>query len=400
MAIECADCGVEQTIPTMPARSAARCVRCNKLLDLSEGLDLTIGLAWTLAIFLLLIPANTLPLISASVGVSTKTTTIHSAIAVLWNEQWPILSILFCAYTLVFPFLRAGMLLAVLGGIATNHKPRWLGRIYRWSENIRLWAMPDVLVLAGLVLYMRTNVQLSGYVGWGGWCLIAAAALSMLTPLVLAPHHVWREIMPDNGEPEDEDAISCDACNLILPISKEGTKCPRCRRRLHLRKPNSMQRTGALVAASYILYFPSYYYAMSYTFTPKGLQYHSIIQGVSELKNAGFWMLAGIIFTVSILIPFTKLVCLSWFLLSVYYPSKKTLLFRTKLYRVVHKIGRWSNMDPFIVAIMAPLLSFTGLVSVHVGKAALPFALVVMMTMLAARSFDPRLMWDAAEGHL
>jgi len=400
MTIACADCGAEQRIPDLPERTAAECLRCGKLLDLSERLDLTIGLAWTWAIFLLLFPANLLPLMQATLGEDTRVNYLSSGVTALWGDHWPFLALMFAAFAIVIPFIRAGLVLLVLTAIAIHRRPPWLGRAFRYAEALRLWAMPEVVILAGLVIFMRTSFQLQGQVEWGGWCLMAAAFLSMLTPWALSPHRVWRAISPDREEPNGAPTISCDACNLVLPLSAERTPCPRCRRRLHLRKPNAMQRTAALVVAGYVLYFPAYYYSMSYTMQPGGVQQHTIIDGVKELAGAGYWELAVIIFTASILIPMFKLIGLSWLLMSVHFPSKRTLVLRTRLYRVIHKIGRWSNTDPFIVALMTPLLSFGGIVEVHAGKAALPFALVVTVTMLASRSFDSRLMWDAAEGHI
>lgn len=400
MATACADCGIEQRIPSLLPSTVAECRRCGRLLDQADDTGLNLGLAWMLSIFLLLFPANLLPLMQASLQSSTRQVTISSGVGALWNEHWPFLSLMYAAFTIVFPFTRAIIMLIVLLTLRTHYRPRWLGRIYRYAQALRLWAMPDVLVLAGFVIYMRTAVELSAELDWGGYCLIAVAVLLIFSPWCLPSHKIWRSIMPDREESVDEPDISCDACNLIMPLSAERKRCPRCRRRLHLRKPNSLNRTAALVVASYILYFPAYYYPMSYTMQPDGIKEHTIIGGVSELMQAGYWELAAIIFTASILIPFMKLIGLSWLVMRVYHPSRRGLVLRTRVHRVIHRIGRWSNTDPFIVGLMAPLLSFPGIAEVHVGKAALPFALVVTLTMLASRSFDARLMWDAAEEHL
>lgn len=397
MAVACEYCGIEQHVGTLPERSAAFCTRCGSQLYAVEPLDLTLGLAWTLAIFLLLFPANLLPLMQASVGTQSRVTYISSGVSALWSDHWPLLAVMFTAFAIVFPFLRAVLTLVVLTAIRLRRRPAWLGRLFRYAQAIELWAMPDVLVLAGLVVYMRTNVQLQGQIMWGGWCLIAAAGLHMLSPWCLAPHRIWRAIMPDRPDRGLAPMISCVSCNMALPRSYLGRRCPRCCSRVHYRKPNALHRTAALVVASYILYFPAYYYAMSYTVQPGGIKWHSIIEGVRELFDAGYWELGIIIIITSILIPLLKLISLSWMLMGVRHRSSRYLIFRTRLYHVVHRIGRWSNVDPFIVAIMAPLLSFPGVVEVHVGRAALPFALVVTLTMLAARSFDPRLMWDAAQ---
>jgi len=397
MAIICEHCGTEQHIGSLSERTAAFCIRCGSLLDSVEPMDLTLGLAWTLAIFLLLFPANLLPLMQASIGTQSRVNYISSGVSALWSEHWPALAIMFAAYAIAFPFLRAVLMLVVLTAIRIRRRPAWIGCVFRYAQAIELWAMPDVLVLAGLVVYMRTSVELQGEIMWGGWCLIAAAGLHMLSPWCLTPHRIWHAIMPDRSDPGGAPVISCEKCNLTLPRSFLGRRCPRCWKRLFYRKPDALHRTAALVVASYILYFPAYYFAMSYTLQPGGMKWHSIIEGVRELFDAGYWELGIIIIITSILIPLLKLIGLSWMLMSVRNASKRHLVFRTRLYHVIHRIGRWSNVDPFIVALMAPLLSFPGVVAVHVGRAALPFALVVTLTMLAARSFDSRLMWDAVQ---
>lgn len=400
MAIGCVDCGAEQQIPHLLPNTVAECRRCGRLLDQADESGLNLGLAWSIALFLLLFPAILLPLMDASLQASTRGVTIGSGVAALWREGWPLVALMYLAFTIVFPIVRAVAVLVVLLTLRTRFRPSWLGRVYRYALALRLWAMPDVLVLAGVVIYMRTAVMLSVHLNWGGYCLIAVAVLHLFSPWCLPCHKIWRAIMADREGSASEADMSCDACNLILPLSAELKPCPRCQRRLHLRKPNALYHTTALVIASYVLYFPAYYYPMSYTMQPNGIKQHTIIDGVRELIQAGYWGLAGIIFTASVLIPLFKLVGLTWLITSVYRPSSRGLVLRTRIHRAIHGIGRWSNTDPFIVGLMAPLLSFAGIIEVHVGKGALPFELVVTLTMLASRSFDARLMWDAAEHRL
>mgnify|MGYP000745304560 CR=1 FL=1 len=399
MAIACADCGTEQDIPFMPVSTVAECVRCGRVLDSADS-GITAALAWITALLFLLIAANAVPVGEVMLAGQTHIGYIASGVVELGSEDWPVLSLMFALFVIVFPIVRTGTLVMVLVAIWLRRRPHWLGRLYRLSQNLKLWSMPDVMVLAGLVIFARTQVQLNSQVLVGGWCLVAAAFLNMLVPWLLSPHHVWRKIMPDRNPPQNEAAMSCDACDLIVPLSMENTPCPRCRRVLWLRKPNALNRATALVLASYVLFFPAYYYPMSYSIQPNGVQPHTIISGVERLFSAGFWPAGIIIFSASILIPILKLIGLSWLLISVKLPTQRGLALRTRFHRLIHGIGRWSNTDPFIVALMGPMISFPSLANVHVGRAALPFALIVTLTMLASRFFDARLMWDAAYEHL
>lgn len=390
----------------MPRHGVAECRRCRRLLARAGKRSLTVSLAWSSAMLMLLIPANLLPIMSASFRGETRMCHLFDAVGALWQDRWPALAMMFIGFVIVLPIVRAALLTLVLTTIRTKQRPRWLGPAFRYAENLRLWAMPEVMVLAGLVVFIRIDAQLSASIGWGGYCLIAVAALRLTLARFMDTRDVWTAILPGHqhaGDPTPdaaapgESTLSCDACDMVLPRSTLGQRCPRCRRRVHLRRPAAMLYCGALVLASYILYVPSYYFPMSYSIQPNGVEEHTILSGVRRLLDEGFWYLAAILFVASVLIPLLKLIGLSWLMVRVRRPAGRGLAGWTQLYRLIHRIGRWSHTDPFIVAMTAPLMSFAGVADVHVGKAALPFALVVTLTMLASRSFDARLMWDASE---
>jgi paraquat-inducible protein A len=158
-----------------------------------------------------------------------------------------------------------------------------------------------------------------------------------------------------------------------------------------------LARTVALAAAAFLLYGPAYFLPMTRTIRPDGVTERTVLDGVSELFEEGFWYLGVLIFIVSVAIPLLKLIALVWFALRLRYPASRRLRLRARVYRLVHEINRWSFVDPFIVAITAPLMAYAGIADVHAGPGALPFALVVLLTMLASQAFDPRLMWTEAD---
>jgi len=398
MTVACPDCGAIQTVPPLQGRRVAVCHRCDHVLDRAAEPTLTVSLAWSVAVLLLLIPANTLPVMSAAVRGRVHEAHLVSGIAAVWGEGRPVLAMLLGAFILAFPFVWSGARTLVLAVLETEWRPSWLGRLFRYEQAIHLWAIPEVLIVAGFVIYMRTTEQVGGQVELGGWCVMAAGLITVLGRQMFTPHTVWRKIQPDRDPPAGEESMGCSTCDLVLPISMEGRPCPRCGRRLRVRKENSLSRTGALVLAGYLLFFPAYYFPMSYTVQPNGLRQRTIVEGVRELFQTGFWYLGVIVIVASILIPLGKLVGMTWLLVSAHRGDRTRLSLKTHVYRRIHSIGRWSYTDPLIVALTIPLLSFAGIVQVHADLAALPFVLVVAATMLAARSFDPRLLWDAAEG--
>ena len=201
----------------------------------------------------------------------------------------------------------------------------------------------------------------------------------------------------DNRKPY----ISCHSCHLVCrrPPGKAGLKmlCPRCGAVLHYRRPHSVHRTWALIIAAYIFYIPANVLPITRIVSLGKAQYDTIISGVFYFITTGMWPIALVIFTASILVPLFKLLILTGLLISIRKRSTRYLRQRTMLYRVIEAVGRWSMLDIFVVTILVALVRLGAIASVEAGPAAIFFAAVVVSTMFATSSFDPRLMWDAAE---
>jgi len=189
---------------------------------------------------------------------------------------------------------------------------------------------------------------------------------------------------------------SCRSCGLLarLPSRAQGARCPRCDAPLHFRKPDSIGRTWALLIAAFVLYIPANLLPVTITRSLFGVQSDTIMSGVAFFWNEGNYDLAIIIFTASIFVPLAKLLALSFLCLSVQFRFHIDPLQRTKLYRMVEFIGKWSMLDVFVVAILATLVNFSTLAAISAGPGAVAFGAVVVITMFAAMTFDPRLLWD------
>jgi paraquat-inducible protein A len=193
--------------------------------------------------------------------------------------------------------------------------------------------------------------------------------------------------------------LLCPACGMLSRCAPAGPVarrpgCARCGLHLHARKPRSLSRALALLLAAAVLYAPANLLPILETSTPLGLQRDTIMSGVVFLWNTGSWPLALVILTASILIPLAKLVTLGVLLMSVHRRWRGSRLLRARLYRMLEKIGRWSMTDIFVAAILSKLVQLRGLASIRVGPAAAAFGAVVVLTMLATRALDPRLIWD------
>lgn len=195
--------------------------------------------------------------------------------------------------------------------------------------------------------------------------------------------------------------LICHTCRLVVqavPVPAGARlRCPRCDTALHRRKPDSLARTWALTLTAYILYIPANALpVMTVVMSGRG-EPDTILSGVQALIEAGMWPLALIVFFASITVPVLKLLVLTGLLLSVQRGSRWRPRERTVLYRLTEGVGRWSMIDVFVISILAALVQLGQLATIEAGPGAVAFSLVVVLTMFAALSFDPRLIWDALD---
>ena len=199
---------------------------------------------------------------------------------------------------------------------------------------------------------------------------------------------------------------SCHTCSLVSRVESEEEliepSCPRCGSHLRFRQAGSIGHCWAFLLAAMILYIPANTLPMMLTSSLFGSSDDTIISGVLFLWEDGSWYLAAIVFVASILVPLGKMLALVVLLLSLQLPGveltdeRRARLART--YRIIASIGRWSMLDIYVVTLLATVVQLTALANVRAGPAALAFGAVVVLTMLATESFDPRLIWDTAEG--
>jgi paraquat-inducible protein A len=193
--------------------------------------------------------------------------------------------------------------------------------------------------------------------------------------------------------------LACHACALVHRASGAGhdLHCTRCGAALHARKPNSIARSWALLIAAYVLIVPANVLPVMISGSLFGSETDTIMSGVVFLWIDGSWPLAVILFIASIAVPFSKLGAMTFLLVSVQRRSTLVPEQRTKLYRVLEIVGRWSMIDIYVAALLTALVQFGGLMTIRAGPGAIAFGAVVVLTMFAAESFDPRLIWDPLE---
>lgn len=190
--------------------------------------------------------------------------------------------------------------------------------------------------------------------------------------------------------------VSCEACRLLCrPVStSELGHCPRCGKTLAWRHHHSIEYTWALLIAAAICYIPANILPILTTNALGSSESDTIMSGVIFLYKTGSWELALIVLVASVMVPLGKLVALAYLLITVQRGSLGGTRDRTRLYRLVELVGRWSMLDVFVATFTVALVQLQPLMSVQPAPGILFFAAVVVLTMLAAESFDPRLIWD------
>jgi paraquat-inducible protein A len=188
---------------------------------------------------------------------------------------------------------------------------------------------------------------------------------------------------------------SCHLCQKVA--SAEVHECPRCGSALHRRKTDSINRTLALVCTACLLYIPANIFPIMITDQMGHSLESTILGGVVLLIKMDSIPVAAIIFIASVMVPVGKLISLSYLCWTVKRGSSVSPRQRSIAYRITELIGKWSMMDVFVVSILVALVHIGKVLVIRPGVASIAFAALVIVTMVAAEQFDPRLFWDPKE---
>jgi paraquat-inducible protein A len=391
--IGCADCGRVQRVPAATHDVVPECACCGREFAPPVRGNFHAALGYTVAALLLLLPPFLSPLMSVTSFGIERYDWLPSGVQAMWDNGFGSLAALVFLFSIAFPFLYLLLMVWVLACLELG-VTSLVGTIYRYAAWLRPWLMIEVYLVGCCVAYTRLEQVGNVTIGLGGWCLIGACVTWILLALKLDQREVW-DALPGAATPlPGAPTISCTTCELLLDARLEHSRCPRCGARLYYRKPDSFRRTTALVITGYLLYLPANLLPVL-TIERFGRQQPStILGGVHELITNNLWPLAIVVFTASIVVPLMKLLGLTLMLVMTRMHSARWLVSRTRLYRLIDMIGRWSNIDLFMISLLVALVQFGNLTTVRPQPGAIAFAAVVVVTMIASRCFDTRLMWD------
>ncbi|XXN64505.1 membrane integrity-associated transporter subunit PqiA [Enterobacter ludwigii] len=395
----CPQCDLTVKLPAVPVGSRARCPRCHTTLQANWQEPRRRPTGYAISALFMLVLANLFPFINMHVAGLSSQISLLEIPQVMDREDYRSLATLFLLFVQGIPAFCMVTIILLVNQVRMPHNVR-LG-LARILFQLRNWGMAEIFMAGVLVSFVKLMAY--GEIGLGSsfwpWCLFCVLHLRAFQ--CVDRRWVWQRIDPLPPLPKVPQAgisglkqglRSCPCCTAILPADQLA--CPRCGVKAHVRRKHSLQWTLALLITSVMLYIPSNIMPIMVTET-LGSQYPSnIMAGVILLWSDGSWPVALVIFIASIMVPSLKMLAIAWL---CWHGSGRGGRDDEKMhvvYEVVEFVGRWSMIDVFVIAVLSALVRMGRLMSVYPAPGALLFAMVVILTMFAAMTFDPRLLWD------
>lgn len=400
----CRECDLVVALPALHAGQQACCPRCDGTLARRFHRPAQRSLALGLAALLALLLALLSPLVSFRFGGLGNGIELGDTASVLLSFRQPLVALAVAATTIVLPGLYVAGLSWLQYSILRRRSGLPERRLARLLHRLEPWLMADVFIIGALVSLIKLAGTADIGIGNGFWAFSAFALLLLWCTRSIDADWLWFSLAGEPRAPAgircgttalDQGAVGCLTCGLI-GRPELAPDCVRCGAALHARQPHSLQHTWALLLAAALLYIPANLYPIMRTVSLGREQASTILGGVTQLLEHGSWPIALVIFVASVVVPLAKLLVLGWLCVVARGTPARDTVWRTRLYRLTEFVGRWSMVDVFVVALLVALIRADSLMSIYPGPAALAFCGMVILTMLAALSFDPRLLWDDA----
>ena len=323
--IACHECGTVHRLPAMPDDTVARCTACGAKIFIRFEQSVPRTLALYLAALFLVLVANAFPIMTMALeGQSNAATILDSAKALYDGGMWP-LAIAVALAGVVLPLVKIVGMLAILLPLHFGLRPPWTVVGFRWVERLQPWAMMEVYLLGVIVAYVKLQDLATIHLGVAIFAFIGTILLLAAADARFDPHAIWRRLAPQAG-PDVLVAkpgtvlLACEQCDQVVRADSaqlHGLACPRCGTEIHRRKPDSLNRTWALVLTAAILYIPANLLPVLTVISFGQGAPSTIVGGVIELVHADMLPVAILVFFASILVPVLKLMALVFLLVSI-----------------------------------------------------------------------------------
>ncbi|REG84280.1 paraquat-inducible protein A [Marinomonas pollencensis] len=395
----CDECDLVNIIPPMAQSEKFTCSRCHHLLISLPTHRIEKILAYGGSGLLMLVLSLSFPFLSFSSSGIGRTVTFWQSMSVLLTQHFTFLGALLIFVLLVLPICYLLSVVA-LAWLIKKRKNRTVQRLLlRTITVIQPWLMVDVFLVGVLVALVKMQSMADISFGLSFWSFCGYVLCLLKSVSLVDRRWFWHQVAGAAMSPasvalpaRSQGLIGCHFCAAV--VAQEDPHCGRCGHTTHSRRPASAQITIALLVAASLMYIPANLLPIMKTTFLGVTEPSTILGGVFQLWGMGSYPIAIIILIASVFIPVAKILALAWLCWQLRFSSRHSTTQKLKLYRITECVGRWSMIDIFVVATLTGLVQMGGFMSVLPGAAALSFAAVVILTMLAAMSYDARLLWD------
>ena len=400
----CPQCDLMVKLPDVPQGSRASCPRCHSVLTANWPEPRKRPTGYALAALFMLLLANLFPFITMKVAGLSSQISLLEIPKVMVSEDYSSLATLFLAFVQAIPALCMLTIILLVNRIPMPISLR-LG-LARILFQLRSWGMAEIFMAGVLVSFVKLMAY--GDIGletsFWPWCLFCLLQLRAFQ--CVDRRWLWQQIAPMPPLPHapekgvsglEQGMRSCPCCTAIL--AADHPDCPRCGVIAAPRRKHSLQWTLALLFTSLIIYIPANLLPIMVTETLGTPSPSNIMAGVILLWSDGSYPVALVIFIASIMVPSLKMLAIGWLCWNASGRGQRDSERMHLIYEIVEFVGRWSMIDVFVIAVLSALVRMGQLMNVYPATGALLFALVVILTMIAAMTFDPRLTWDRVREH-
>ncbi len=420
----CPQCNtLYQKAPLSPGQRA-KCRVCGTILYRYDPRYLDRVLALSMTGLMLFLVANLFPLVKIDLLGHQQYVSIFEAIYQLYSSGFYVVALAVAFMVLIIPVLVLIDYVVVGFLMRQRRSPGLVRDLLVMLAHLFPWSMVDIFAVSILVALVKLRGEVSIHFGVSFWALIAYVAIDLYLTKAKRLGHLWElyrhfyrsDASSAEGEagqgssPEreyaeqvtfgktvsNEDLIRCPICEAVN-LDRDGSiVCHRCGSQIYRHPGYGVGRTWALLLTAMLLYLPANLYPILEIKTLMGHSSNTIIGGVIALWDEGSYPIAIIIFLASVVVPVLKFILLLYLLISVRYPVAESKSARHRLFTIIEIIGPWSMVDVFVVTILTGLVKYSSF-KIIAGPGATAFVLMVFFTMLAALSFDPRLIKDSEE---
>lgn len=397
----CRECDLVVALPPLKVGESANCPRCGHIL--AQRVRNSFQRMQGASLGGLILFAFSLPFPFASFG--TQGVEEHIVVTevanALYYDNELLLALVVGLGILILPLLFLLTICYLSFAILRGGVRHWHLPVARLIMHFQPWIMADVFLIGVLVSLAKVSTMAEISVGPAFWTFSGFVVLLLYVFINLDQDRFWFAIAGEPRPPataivgtnaREQGLVSCSVCRFLIDHEAHD-HCPRCGEHSHLYDPINLQRTWALIAAAAALYIPANLLPIMHTVSFGTSTPQTITGGILHLAETGSLPIAVVIFIASIVIPIAKLIALGWL---CWVAKRRTLLAplrQMQLYRITYFIGRWSMIDVFVVGTLTALIQAGFIMSVSPGAGILPFASVVIITMVAAMQFDTRNLW-------